>query len=333
MKKNQPCKIKKTVIIIGYECNNNCRFCIDADKRQLVKKSTAQIEQEMIEARKRGTIYLEFIGGETTIRPDFVRLVKKAKDLGFKTIMMATNGRMLSYRPYAKKLFAAGLNSVVFSIHGSNAGTHDFLTQAKGSFDQLQAGLNNTKEFLGIENIGSNTTIVKYNYQELPKIGEFIFGLGIRNCEFIFVDCNEGAAHSNFAELVPKISEVAPFIRQCLDIGKKSKAGHWHIRYVPLCYFTDYLDQVSELLEIKKFKTEHLAPDFTNFDVENSRALVGRAKTARCRGCRLFSRCEGIWKTYLNHYGDEELKPVIYQAGQLILPAVVDNDRGKLKEA
>ncbi|MDD2753119.1 MAG: radical SAM protein [Candidatus Portnoybacteria bacterium] len=315
MKRKQQSKIKKTVIIIGYECNNNCRFCIDSDKRRLVKKSTAQIEREMLDARKRGTTYLEFIGGETTVRPDFVRLVKKAKALGFKTIMMATNGRMLSYRPYAKKLFAAGLNSVVFSIHGASAGTHDFLTQAKGSFDQLLAGLNNAKEFLGIENIGSNTTIVKHNYQELPKIGEFILGLGIRNCEFIFVDCNEGAAHNNFEELVPKISEAAPFIRQCLDIGKKNKAGHWHIRYVPLCYFADYLDQVSELLEVEKFKTEHLAPDFVNFDVESSRAMVGRAKTAKCQKCRLRDRCEGIWKTYLGHYGDEELKPVIYRAG------------------
>ncbi len=310
MENNRPRKVKKTVIIMGYECNNNCRFCIDANKHSFANKSTAQIEKEIEGAKKRGTTYLEFIGGETTIRPDFLSLVKTAKSLGFKTIMIATNGRMLSYPEYAKKLIEAGLNSVVFSIHGYNAKTHDFLTRSKGSFSQLVKGFNNVKKLLGVEAIGSNTTIVNQNYKSLPKIGKFIYGLGIRNAEFIFVDCNEGGAHNSFDEFVPRISEAAPFIRQCLDIGKKSDFGHWHIRYVPLCYFTDYLDQVSELLEVKRFQTEHLAPDFVNFDVEGSRPLVGRAKTDRCRGCRLFDQCEGIWKAYLEHYGDEELRPV-----------------------
>jgi len=63
-------KIKKTVIIVGYNCNNNCRFCIDSEKRELHNKTTQEIKQEMILAKERGTTYLEFIGGEVTIRPD-----------------------------------------------------------------------------------------------------------------------------------------------------------------------------------------------------------------------------------------------------------------------
>ena len=33
-------------------------------------------------------------------------------------------------------------------------------------------------------------------------------------------------------------------------------------------------------------------------------------KTKKCKGCKLFNQCEGIWKEYLKHYGDKELKPV-----------------------
>ena len=310
MKKNPSRIIKKTVIITGYTCNNNCQFCIDADKRAIATKTTRQIIEEMTDARKRGTTYLEFIGGEMTIRPDFINLLKEAKKLNFKTIMMATNGRMLAYPNYAKKVAMAGLTDIVFSIHGFNAGQHDSLTQSAGSFEQLMAGFENMKKNLGIEAIGSNTTIVKQNYRHLRQIGELIYGLGIRNSEFIFVDCNEGAAKNEFNKFVPKISVAAPFIRQCLAIGKKNKVSHWHIRYVPLCYFTDYLDQISELLEVKKFKTEHLAPDFINWDVEKSRPEIGRAKAPQCRKCSLNSRCEGIWKNYLAHYGNKELKPI-----------------------
>lgn len=303
-------KIKKTVIIIGYTCNNRCRFCIDEAKRNLRNKSTKEIKQEMIRAKERGTTYIEFIGGETTIRQDAVELISFAKELGFKTINMATNGRMLSYPEYAEKIVKAGLTDIIFSIHGHNSKIHDYLTQSKGSFKQLKKGLENMKK-LGFKKIGSNTTIVKDNYKYAPKIGKFIFDQGIRNSEFIFVDPNYGAAYENFDEIVPRISEIAPYIRKCLDIGRKNKIPHWHIRYIPLCYFQDYLDQISELQEVATFKTEHLAPDFENLDVENSRKEIGRVKTEKCKKCKLFNQCEGIWKEYIKHYGDKELKPIL----------------------
>lgn len=301
-------KIHKTVIIWGYQCNNRCRFCIDSQKRDFPVKTTAEIKMEIAEARKRGSTYLELIGGETTIRLDVLELIRYAKHCGFKTIMMATNGRMFSYPKFAQKIVKAGLNSLVFSIHGHNAEIHDSLTQVEGSFDELLAGFRNAVK-LGLNNLGSNTTIVKQNYRYLPQIGKFIFDLGIRNAEFIFIDPSAGAAHQDFHVFVPKISEAAPYIRKCLDIGK-GRAYHWHIRYVPLCYVKDYLNQISELDEVKMFKSEHLAPDFQNFDVEKSRRVVGRAKAKRCSKCLYFDDCEGIWKEYIRHYGDKELKPI-----------------------
>jgi len=303
-------KIKKTVIIPGYHCNNNCQFCLNINKRNSIpEKKTLQIKKEMMEAKNSGTTYLELVGGEMSIRPDIIELIKFAKELGFETIMMSTNGRMYAYEDFAKKIIEAGINSLVFSIHGHNVKLHDFLTQVPGSFEQLKIGIKNVK-IAGLKNIGSNTTIVKQNYKNIAQIGQFIYDQGIRNSEFIFVDPSYGAAHDEFYKFVPKISEAAPFIHKCLDIGKKYNIPHWAIRYVPLCYFTNYLDQISELQEVEIFHTEHLAPDFENRDVEGSRKIVGRAKTKRCKGCKLYDKCEGIWKEYLKRYGDKELKPI-----------------------
>lgn len=303
-------KIKKTVIITGYQCNNRCRFCIDADKRELREKSTQEIATEIADARKRGSSYLEFIGGELTIRPDILYLIDLAKRIGFETVVMATNGRMLSYKEFAKKIAYAGLDQIIFSIHGHNASLHDNLTRAKGSFKELMEGINNLRGFK-FNNIGSNTTIVKQNYRFVPEIGRLIYGLGIRNAEFIFVDPSYGGAYCDFDSIVPMISKAAPFIRECLDFGRGKKIKHWHIRYVPLCYFLGYENQVSELQEVKLFHTEHLAPDFKNLDVEGSRAEIGRNKTARCTGCLVYKKCEGAWKEYLRRYGDSELNPVL----------------------
>ena len=307
-------KIKKTVIFAGYSCNNNCKFCINWDKRTIPDRSTLEIKREITMAKMRGSSYLEIIGGEPTIRKDILELISFAKGMGFKTVMMATNGRLYSYKDFAKKVLVAGLNSIVFSIHGHTANLHDSLTQAKGSFRQLTKGIKNIKQSakeLGLKiNIGSNTCIIKQNYKYLPQIGQYIHNLGINNAEFIFVDPSYGAAFDFFDELVPKVSKVAPFVRKCLDIGKKNDAAHWHVRYVPLCYFTDYLDQISEIQEVETFKTEHVAPDFYNPDAEKGRRCIGRAKTKRCEGCLLYNKCEGIWREYLKHYGDKELNKI-----------------------
>ncbi len=308
-------QIKKTVIFTGYKCNNRCQFCMQANKREMPVRTTQEIEREMFKARKRGRDYLELIGGEVTIRPDIVRLITFAKNLGFSTIMMATNGRMFSYPKLAKAILKAGVNSLVFSIHGHTPELHDWLTQVPGSFLQLKKGVENVQkisEELGLNiHLGSNTCIVKQNYKFFPEIGEYIRSLGIGDAEFIFVDPSEGAAHDYFDEFVPKISEVAEYAHRCLDIGKRDNLRHWHIRYVPLCYFQNYLDQISELHEVSTFQTEHVAQDFYNPDAAKGRAVVGRAKTKKCEGCKLYQKCEGVWKEYLKHFGDEELKKVV----------------------
>ena len=306
--KSQNKKIKKTVIITGYQCNNNCRFCLNVNKRNLNNKNTEQVKQEMLLARKQNSDYLELIGGEPSIRSDIIDLIQFAHKLKFNNVVMATNGRLFSYKKFAAKIIKAGLTDLIFSIHGHNAELHDFLTQSKGSFKQMLKGIKNVRS-LGLKRIGTNTIIVKFNYKELEKIGKLILKLGFKNSEFIFVDPTYGAAYDNFIKFVPKISLAAPYIKKCLDLAR-NKNFHWVIRYVPLCYFADYLDQISELQETITFHTKHFAPDFFNLDVEDSRKKIARTKTKKCANCRLYKQCEGIWKEYIKHYGDKEIKPI-----------------------
>src|SRR3989338_2326912 len=157
-------QINKTVIFAGYRCNNRCTFCINYDKRKIHYPSYLDVKKEILSAKKRGRTYLEIIGGEPTVRPDIISLIKYAKELNFDTIMIATNGRMLSYEDFARTILKAGLNSIIFSIHGHTAKLHDLLTQAPGSFEQLNKGVKNVQRIIKELNLkvslGTNTTIV-----------------------------------------------------------------------------------------------------------------------------------------------------------------------------
>lgn len=308
MNKNK--KTRKTVIFTGYSCNNNCIFCCHSHKRNgKLERTTDEILKDIHEAHSLGSTYLEIIGGEPTIRKDFIRIVKFAKASGFSTIMIATNGRMLSYKAYTESIIEAGINHIVFSVHGHNDSLHDSLTGCDGSFDQLMNGIENVKSS-GAVQMGTNTTIVRQNYHSLPDIGKLILSLGIRNSEFIFVDPTHGAPKEKFDELVPGYDEVALKVNTLLQIGKDNNISHWDIRYYLLCKIDKkFFNQVSELNENKKFLTEHRAPDFYNTDASGSRMKESRTTSVPfCDDCINKAICEGPWVEYVKQRGPEFIK-------------------------
>lgn len=304
-----PGKTQKLVLFTGFSCSSHCHFCIDLNKRDLPDKSTRQIVEEMVSAKAAGVEYLEMIGGETTIRRDFIPLVRTAKKIGFKDIVVVTNGRMFAYPDFAQETVAAGVTDLVFSIHGHNAKLHDEMTYVPGAFDELMRGIDNVRA-AGLERIFGNCTVVKQNMAHLPDIARVFLGKKIHHVEFIFVDPTYGGAYTNFHGLVPRISEAAPFMREALRVGREGGTTDFVARYVPLCHFSDDLGQISEIREVATFRTRHWAPDFKNDDVGAGRVAAGRSKTERCAGCSLYDRCEGIWNEYLKRYDDSELSPV-----------------------
>lgn len=300
---------RKIVIFTGYKCNNNCLFCVNADKRNLSEKTTSEIATEIYRAKNLGADVVEIIGGESTIRGDFFHLVRVAKKIGIPEVLAATNGRVFSRMETARLAVKSGIDGIIFSLHGHNPRTHDGLTRSPGSFSELIKGMGNLRK-LGFFKINGNTTVVRQNMRHLMKIGSVYRKYGVKNVEFIFVDPTYGGAKKRFGELVPMISECAPRMRRVLDEGESAGYGQWKARYVPLCHFKNHLAHISDINERMLFSTVHWAPDFENRDVAASRQTVSRVKTERCRGCRLFNACEGIWKEYIAHYGDGELKAV-----------------------
>ena len=299
----------KIVLFTGYACNNRCVFCVAANKRSLRERTTKELLASVYSAKKQGADILEIIGGEATIRPDFPALVRAAKDIGISEVVCATNGRVFSDMSLAGAIVEAGIDALIFSIHGPSAAIHDAMTASPGSFAELRTGLANLKK-LGFKRINGNTTVVKGNMRSLPDLAGLYVRLGIRNVEYIFVDPNYGGGLNDFDGLVPRISVAAPYMRKALRVGLASGFDQWRVRYVPLCHFKGYEAQISEMNERGLFLTEHWAPDFKNTDAIGSRSAVSRRRTTACKGCARLYVCEGLWVEYLKRYGDGELKPV-----------------------
>lgn len=288
--------MKKVAIITGFDCNNNCVFCYNKEKRQTEQYlSTEDIKKNLTRAKKEGTQYIDLVGGEVTIRKDALTLIRFAAHLGYKIISLTTNGRAFAYKPLLEKFKDAGLNSLIFSVHGHTPELHDKQTRVAGSFKQLLRAIENAKS-LGFK-ISTNTTINNYNYKSLPEIARFLYDLGSRNGEFPFFD-PKGKNQDDIRRLMPKVADASPYVRKCLDIGIEKNIKHWHVRYFPLCYLNGYENQLSE--GNSPFSKEmHFGPGFTNMDVDTSRQKIGRKRIEECEECSKKDKCEGFSTEYL----------------------------------
>lgn len=294
---------KRVDIKTGFICNNNCRFCVQADNKSKGNRIFKEIKRDLEDSRKRCTGVV-LTGGEVTIRKDFFDIVRLAKELDYKTIQIQTNGRMFASLEFCKKTIQAGATEFSPALHGYCKEQHDYLTRAEGSFSQTVKGIKNMKS-LGIHVI-TNTVVVKSNYTSLPEIAKLLVKLNVDQFQFAFVH-PMGNAWKNFDKMVPLISSVAPYIHKGIQIGinagKKAMA-----EAMPYCFMQGYEDYVAEKIipetEVRG-KTYQNTDDFTK-----QRQIYGKSKFSQCKECCYDLVCEGSWREYPAKRGIGEFKPI-----------------------
>lgn len=290
---------------VGFNCNNHCVFCVQGRKREKfpVNRSKKEVKDFLQEAFAEGKREVVFTGGEPSLHADFFELVAAAKEIGFKEIQIQSNGRIFAYPDFCAKAVRAGVTQFGPSLHGHNAQIHDFLTAAKGSFEQTTRGIRNLKKMNQF--VLTNSVITSKNYKFLPELAEVLVALGVDQFQFAFVHIL-GTAQENAKWLVPKKSEIMPYVKRGLEIGLKA-GKKVTTEAIPYCFLKGYEQCVAEDIMPK---TRIYDADFTVADYGDYRRNNGKEKAAQCRLCKYFSRCEGPWKEYPALFGWSEFKPV-----------------------
>jgi len=122
-----------------------------------------------------GVLILALSGGEPTIRPDILQLVRHASDRGIFTAI-ATNGIVFSSRKKVKEFKKAGLKFAQISLDGLNPQTHDSFRGVPGTFEKTVQGIENcVAEGLFVE---IAATVTRYNIKEIPDMIDFAAKLG-----------------------------------------------------------------------------------------------------------------------------------------------------------
>ncbi len=122
------------ILEITDECNLNCPICLASSPKMSEDPNIEQIEdalKKLLGYEGRSTS-IQLSGGEPTVRQDLADIIKIARDFGFKSIEIDTNGIELAKKPkLAKELADAGLTGIYLQFDGLTA---DAQASIRGSY-------------------------------------------------------------------------------------------------------------------------------------------------------------------------------------------------------
>lgn len=178
---------KKLIMNVTYVCNNHCTFCAVGTRTQIDGHPTRQREL-LAKYREQGVVMVDFDGGEPTLNPELIPLVKAARQMGYQRINVTTNGRRCVYEKYATSLVNSGLTTLLFSVHGHDARTHAQQVGVAEAFEQTTEGIRNCLRYAprGVE-LGMNITVTKGNHDKVDLLAQLCWDLGLRwmNIQFL----------------------------------------------------------------------------------------------------------------------------------------------------
>lgn len=292
---------------VGFSCNNRCRFCIQGNKRNKYPDKSSEEIKKILRDKKDEAEGVVFTGGEPTFRPyKLLDWVEYARDLGYEVIQIQSNGRTFSSKKYCRQLINAGVTEFSPALHGSRSEIHDYLTRAKGSWQQTTQGIRNLREL--DQYILTNTVITKPNYRDLPQLAELLVELGVDQFQFAFMHINQIIASDPdlIEEIVPRKSRVEPYLKKGLQVGIGAGLEVMAEAF-PYCFMEGYENYLSQP---KMPEADVYDADFVVENYGDYRRNEGKAKAEKCKKCKYYKICEGPWKEYPEIFGWDEFEPV-----------------------
>lgn len=310
--------IKTLLITTGYSCNNKCLMCsVDERRCAFPDRYMDDIESDLKDGRLRDFTELEFTGGEPTARKDIIDLVARAKKLGYERISLSTNGRLFNYEDFCQKIIAAGLNKATVSLHGHNEKIHNAITRTPDSFQETIAGIKNLQKFSNFH-LNISTVVSSPNYQHLSEISELVLSLGIKNWYLLDL-IPEGAAKDNYMSLAVTQKELSRVLNGLNPIAEKfNELGFFDF---PFCLFSPEMianKKINYINTQKRGETTEQVGFSPERIVKDERGLYSdelRRQVEVCGKCLFQEKCGGVWREYLDKFGEEETVELMKRNG------------------
>jgi pyrroloquinoline quinone biosynthesis protein E len=241
---------KSGVLDVGLKCTHSCKFCyysyLDRSDdqfrgmRHASFRSTEDCVAILDKLHQHGFIAFDVTGGEPTLHPEIVELMRHAhQDLGMSGRII-TLGQFLMRRMKSgtsdrlvDDLLKAGLTNFLLSFHSADPETFHALTGE--SLPKLISAMDylDSIDF----HYCTNTTVVEANYQTLPAIAREVAKHKVYIHNFIVMNAYyEWATENRAAGMQARYTAIHPYLAEAARILEGEGVG-LNLRYVPLCTY------------------------------------------------------------------------------------------------
>lgn len=291
-------------VILGYDCNLACTYCTIGPAMRARELSTERVAGAMKVARARGYEDVSFTGGEPTIRPDLLALVRYAKKLGYRDVKVQSNGLLYATRANAERLIEAGVSTFHVSIHTHDEAAYDAMVRRPGSWPLMRDGL------AALVALGADPTadviLEATTAPRLPDALRWLAGLGVRRADLWSVSLTD-ANRDNLASM-PRMVDVMPHLRAAFALAP-SLGMTLRTLHVPRCLLGEHAGHAHDPAAARVMV---VTPDDV-FELAGSK-LTPQVHVPACEGCPERDRCRGLRPDYLERYGDAEVAEARGQA-------------------
>ncbi|MCK7499431.1 MAG: radical SAM protein [Comamonadaceae bacterium] len=264
-------------------CNEKCLFCMVADEiarsddvvfREAVARIAAQAPQTQI----------EFFGGEPTIYPGFLDLLRAARSRGHRC-SIATNARIFHSAGFTRSVAELGADRIYVrtSPYGDTEAVHDRYTATRGSYRQTVRGIERIVD-AGFP-CQVNIVMLRDNVDVLETMVRQVHAWRVPRIKFGMLSGVEG--HPEHA--VPLV-ELAPRLRRAVALAEQLGLKVT-VEKTPACAIDGRLDLLSTEREV--YGGERVHDD-----------------DGACLDCRVGRWCDGLDPGHAACFSVAGLRPV-----------------------
>jgi pyruvate-formate lyase-activating enzyme len=316
-----PSTTRRGVLWLGLHCDVRCKFCYD-ELVPLREKAWIPAEEAFTALEKfRGFYHNEFVdfmGGEPTLHPHVLKIVRHAADLGLRPTII-THGMRLADLERARAYAEAGIHDFLVSIHGIGQTVAAIHQRDRNNFARQIQALDNLRS-LGIP-FRFNVTMIRDNLAELEAIADLAGEKGARVVNFLTFNPYFEWAQQGEIEFQARHSEIAPHLAKAIDrctaLGIEA-----NVRYMPPCQLPGREAHVYTGFQLPYdphewdynswYDAGHEGPPAAQWYLDASRRQQqrhGYVHVPACEGCALREVCDGFHPQYVARWGGEEARP------------------------
>lgn len=293
---------------INRDCNEDCLFCNTPPDSNAILEGREQVLAEMERLYQLGHRLVTFTGREPTLDPNLEDYIRRAKARGYTHVRLQTNGTAFSNYDLTRRLVDAGLDRVQISLHTFREPTFKVLVGAPRLLEKALSGLKNMLSMptLQVEVLCVVTALNVGELEEFTKTlcSEYaVMGNGL---ELVLSPMAPQGDGEKRLELLARLGELSQRMAGALAIAKKAgvQARIPHRCGMPLC----------------TTPAEFYSQNMSYYAAVGDNVEAGKRRADKCSSCAFQDRCVGVWKHYLDQFGDGELRPL--SAAEVPAPAV-----------